>query len=207
CSLSSIKNITSCFDEGKILLPGPPKDVRVRDSATENKVVVEWSPPEKNPELVEWYRVFWRPVGSRDLSHNQTEHEYFEISDLEPDKMYEFVVKAGNHYGLSTFTDPLVIPSHNWIQQSATVGSRLLKVFFGVSLAIILIIGSVLGILYGYKYFYLPKRTATNGVAFENPSYLKDGTVQIQDSPRRTNGDASTTDRNMNGINGMETFS
>ncbi|RWS04782.1 Ig-like and fibronectin type-III domain-containing protein C25G4.10-like protein, partial [Dinothrombium tinctorium] len=205
CALSSVKDIVSCFEEGKILLPGPPRDVHIKDSTKENKVIIEWNPPDKNPELVEFYRVFWRPVGSRDLSRNQTENLHFEITNLEPDKMYEFVVKAGNHYGLSTFTDPLVIPSHNWVAASSTVGSRLLKVFFGLLIAVLLIVCGVLAVLYAYKYYYLPKKAQNSGVSFENPSYLKDGTVQIHDSPRRSNQESENgMHKNMNGA---ETFS
>lgn len=160
--------------------------------------MIEWDPPSKNPELVQWYRVFWRPVGSRDLNRNQTTDHRFILSDLDSSKMYEFVVKSGNHFGLSVFTDPLVISmsTHSVIRSSSliTTGNMILKILVGVaiiSLAIIVITGAA---IYGYNNYYVPRRTglprtafwsfngrtsnggpSTNGISFENPSYLKDG--------------------------------
>jgi hypothetical protein len=60
CILSSARDIISCFQEGKALLPGPPINVHIQQFIDENTVIVEWNPPEKNSELVQWYRVFWR---------------------------------------------------------------------------------------------------------------------------------------------------
>ena len=60
CILSSARDIISCFQEGKALLPGPPKDVHVQKFGNNNNAIITWSPPEKNPDLVQWYRVFWR---------------------------------------------------------------------------------------------------------------------------------------------------
>lgn len=48
CSLSSAHDIVSCFQEGKALLPGPPKSVHVKHFL-DNRVRVEWEPPSKNP--------------------------------------------------------------------------------------------------------------------------------------------------------------
>lgn len=140
--------------------------------------------------MVQWYRVFWRPVGSRDLNRNQTEEPRFELRGLDSHKMYEFVVKSGNHHGLSLFTDPLVISMANY--RSTTTGNHLLKLLVGVTgLAIIVIVIGAL-VAYGYKNQYFPHintirlrstsgpSTPTRGVSFENPSYLKDGpTVQF----------------------------
>lgn len=49
CSLSSAHDIVNCFQEGKALLPGPPKAVHVKHFLEGNRVRVEWDPPTKNP--------------------------------------------------------------------------------------------------------------------------------------------------------------
>ena len=142
---------------------------------------------------MQWYRVFWRPVGSRDLNRNQTDQPFFELHGLDSSKMYEFVVKAGNHHGLSLFTDPLVISMANY--RSSSAGSRLLKLLAGVSgLAIlVIVVGAAAAYAYRSEYFHRfnpiqrlrshgGPSTPPRGVSFENPSYMKDGPV-VQFSP------------------------
>jgi hypothetical protein len=107
--------------------------------------------------------------------------------------MYEFVVKAGNHHGLSLFTDPLVISMANY--KSTGVGNRLLKLLLGVSTLAILVIAVGAAVIYAYKNQYIPhfnprirlrstagSSTPPRGVSFENPSYMKDGPV-VQFNP------------------------
>lgn len=113
CLSSSARDITACFSEGKALLPGPPRDVQIKEFLGDNNVKITWEAPIKNPDLVQWYRVFWRPVGSRDLKQDQTDWTYFELTNLNNDQTYEFVVKSGNRHGLSLISDPLIIsPIH-----------------------------------------------------------------------------------------------
>lgn len=108
---TSTSDILSCFEEGKVLLPGPPRDVLAkRVDSSGNRIIVEWQQPDKNPELVQYYRVFWRPIGSKELNRNQTTEPRFELTGLDSEKMYEFVVKAGNHHGLSVFTGKKSLP-------------------------------------------------------------------------------------------------
>ena len=106
--------------------------------------------------------------------------------------MYEFVVKAGNHHGLSLFTDPLVISMANY--KTTGVGNRLLKLLVGVSGLAIIVIAVGAAIAYAYKNEYFPRintirlrsnagsSTPPRGVSFENPSYMKDGPV-VQFNP------------------------
>jgi len=50
CSLSSSHDILSCFQEGKALLPGPPREVHATHmTENKNRIRVEWMPPSKNP--------------------------------------------------------------------------------------------------------------------------------------------------------------
>ena len=186
CLLSSSREIISCFQEGKVLLPGPPRAIHYRKFSDSTKVIVEWEPPVSNADLVQYYRVFWRPVGSRDLNRGQTNDLFFELNDLETDKLYEFVVKSGNHHGLSVFTDPLVISLRD--AKSSAIGNRLLKVFSGVALSAVMSIFVVGALFYVYKHYYMPRKVQSGGVSFENPSYLKDdGSVHIHDVHLETN--------------------
>lgn len=198
CLISSAPDIVSCFEEGKVLLPGPPKDVQVKKmDDSDDKLIVEWQQPDKNPELVQFYRVFWRPIGSRELNRNQTIEPHFELTGLDSEKMYEFVVKAGNHHGLSVFTDPLVISMRE--ATSAGIGNRLMKIFLSFALFSIFVITIVAGIMYGYREYYLKRKPTNNGVSFENPSYMKDGgTVQIHDSPNHQPNGNGLVDDNRN---------
>ena len=106
--------------------------------------------------------------------------------------MYEFVVKSGNHYGLSIFTDPLVIsPSSLQSSSSASMAAQVLRVMMFVSLVafIVIVVGGV--VLYGFRdHIPLqipsmrlmstnsspPTPSSSRGVSFENPSYMKDTT-------------------------------
>jgi len=70
-------------------------------------VIVRWDEPEKNPHTVYMYRVFWRQVGSRSPSKNDTKGTELKISGLKEGETYECVVKAGNQRGTSVLTDPV----------------------------------------------------------------------------------------------------
>jgi hypothetical protein len=148
---------------------------------------------------VQYYRVFWRPVGSRDLNRNQTDQPFFEISGLDESKMYEFVVKSGNHYGLSIFTDPLVI-SPSALSETRTTSinmtTQVLRVVMAISFVAFIIIIVAGLVLYSFRN-HIPLNyqlsrilngqelmtsstssspSSSQGVSFENPSYMKDTT-------------------------------
>lgn len=122
CALISAREIVSCFEEGKGVLPGPPmnvKGVRVCQASfldlyieyifqlTEavvntskcaplqlpGEILVTWDPPTKNPDVVQWYKIFWRHVGSMDANKNETEKREFRFA-ADDDKIYEILVKV-----------------------------------------------------------------------------------------------------------------
>lgn len=68
-------------------------------------MIVHWDEPAKNPHTVYMYRVFWRQLGSRSPSKNDTKNTHLRISGLKEGEKYECVVKAGNHRGTSTLTE------------------------------------------------------------------------------------------------------
>ncbi|GBO29214.1 hypothetical protein AVEN_169354-1, partial [Araneus ventricosus] len=89
------------------VLPGPPTNIQYRREGG-NDLQISWDTPQKNPKVVQWYKIFWRPVGSRVMFRNHTKQRSISLHDLEPGTTYEVVVKAGNHYGISLHSEPLL---------------------------------------------------------------------------------------------------
>lgn len=110
-------------------LPGPPRNVRIEQTDA-HTVVVRWDEPAKNPHTVYMYRVFWRQVGSRSPSKNDTKNTQLRITGLKEGEKYECVVKAGNHRGTSTLTDPIRFTlGDKYITSSSSIGD----IFFSFS--------------------------------------------------------------------------
>lgn len=185
CALAASKEIISCFEEGKAMLPGPPQNVKVTQLSP-SAVEIVWDPPIKNPDVVQWYRVLWRSVGSQSINRNETLKAPFQLRHLEKGLIYEFLVKAGNHYGMSASTLPVVIHSAGSTYYHGGSGLSL-----GGKVAIILVISALLLVISGVlAIFYWRRRKSkapASGVSFENPTYLKDG-VTLQN----TGGDSSS---------------
>lgn len=178
CALVAAKEIVSCFEEGKAMLPGPPQNVRASQVAPD-AVDIYWDPPLKNPDVVQWYRVLWRSVGSQSINRNETLKPPFRFRDMEKGLIYEFLVKAGNHFGMSASTLPVVIHPPGSLSGSAALSGQGLSLGGKIAIvlvmtALVLVIAAVLGIFY-YKRWKAKARPP--GVSFENPTYLKDGVV------------------------------
>ena len=142
CALISAREIVSCFEEGKGILPGPPPNVKgsrvsnrnsddmrrrlkqngwrrgmggsyakdeVRSRSIDRsfdvnnsfecfqlngEILVTWDKPTKHPEVVQWYKIFWRVVGSMDANKNETDKLEFRFP-ADNDKIYEILVKVG----------------------------------------------------------------------------------------------------------------
>ncbi|GFU42652.1 fibronectin type-III domain-containing protein, partial [Nephila pilipes] len=88
------------------VLPGPPLNIQYHLVGNKD-LEITWDSPQKNPKVVQWYKIFWRPVGSRVMYRNHTKQRSIALHDLEPGTTYEVVVKAGNHYGISLHSEPL----------------------------------------------------------------------------------------------------
>lgn len=176
CVLSYTKQIMSCFHEGRDKLPGPPQNVKI-DMVNSHSVRVHWDPPVKNPHTVEMYRVFWRQEGARAAAKNDTSFTTMVISELKDGATYECVVKAGNRHGTSTLTDPIRFTmGDKFITSAASLGDDSSNV--GVAVAIVLALIVVLAIVIGAFWFVRTKKMLgiknSGGVAFENPSYLRE---------------------------------
>lgn len=184
CILHASK-IVSCFEEGKAVLPGPPQNIQYH--MTSNKdLEITWDIPQKNPKVVQWYKIFWRPVGSRLMFRNHTKQRTIALHDLEPGTKYEVVVKAGNHYGISLHSEPLtftikdIAGSSKYYVESAYETSPVAKTAAAViGTALFLVLVGGLGIFfYQRQRLMKPPPGITPGVSFENPTYMKDNLPQ-----------------------------
>lgn len=202
CALVAAREIVGCFEQGKSVLPGPPVNVQVKQMKT-NMLEIHWEPPEKNPDSVQWYRVFWRPVGSRSLFKNETNKAFMTLDNLEEGKMYEVAIKSGNHYGLSVHTDPVVVSINSpGIRPRALIGETSAGVKAVISLAAIVVVTMlvVISVILYLKRKRQQKQDA--GVSFENPAYLKDGNNANQTSSTNAEDGNCIQLPTKNGVNG-----
>ncbi|GFU44673.1 putative neural cell adhesion molecule l1, partial [Nephila pilipes] len=185
CILHASK-IVSCFEEGKAVLPGPPLNIQYHLVGNKD-LEITWDSPQKNPKVVQWYKIFWRPVGSRVMYRNHTKQRSIALHDLEPGTTYEVVVKAGNHYGISLHSEPLTFTitgidgNGNIITESANYSSnpvaKTTAAIIGSAIFLVLIGG--LGIFfYQRSRLMKPPPGISPGVSFENPTYMKDSLPQ-----------------------------
>lgn len=111
CALQDTKTIVHCFQSNRDRLPGPPMNPHVQVISNED-VIVTWSPPQKNPHVVEGYRIFWHAADSNsdDLVNRingigsmrvDAKTNNVHLGGLEKDVIYELVIKAGNQHGKS----------------------------------------------------------------------------------------------------------
>lgn len=89
---------------------------------------------------------------------------------------YEAVVKAGNSKGTSTLTEPLkFIVGDKYVTSAASQES---DGHVGVAVAVVLALVAVASICAGAVWFIRTKKLLvsknSNGIAFENPSYLRE---------------------------------
>jgi hypothetical protein len=136
---------------------------------------VTWELPSKNPQSVELYRVFWRPVGAQETNKTDTVARRVSLAGLTPGTAYELVVKAGNSNGTSQLTPPLkfVTADKYIIATSPVQGSAGGAV--GVVMAVLLVLAMVAALLFLMKRKNLlllaVKKPESPTVAFENPFY------------------------------------
>lgn len=186
CVLSHTKTIIDCFQSNRERLPSPPMNLSVLPISN-SEVLIKWDPPKKNAHMVEGYRLYWHEV--EPITENNpinsingigtyrmdTKDLNIRIADLRPNILYELVIKAGNQYGSSVLTDP-----HKFQlgQQYITTTSRPSSVgaIFGIFAGIISIAIGITMFLF-YKKRISIKSASSEGVSFENPSYLREANM------------------------------
>ncbi|KAK4873942.1 hypothetical protein RN001_013302 [Aquatica leii] len=178
CVLSHTKQIMSCFHEGRDKLPGPPQNVRI-EHIDAHSVNVLWDPPVKNPHTVEMYRIFWRLADSEGKPAQRFDipDTHFKISGLTEGSVYECVIKAGNHKGTSTLSEAVKFTTGDkYITLAASKDDN--SSHTGVAIAVVSALVVVAVIVIAAVWFVRTKKLlggkTSNGVAFENPSYLRE---------------------------------
>ncbi|KAK7792924.1 hypothetical protein R5R35_008001 [Gryllus longicercus] len=179
CVLQHTKPIVACFHEGRERLPGPPLNVRV-EVIDAHSVRVRWDPPAKNPGAVEMYRVFWRTSGARTSHKNDTRAPSLRLSGLKEGVAYECAVKAGNRLGTSALSAPVLFatggPADKYITSAASVDSESSRagVAVGAGLALVSLVALAAAAVWWVRRRRLLGSKSQGGVAFENPSYLRE---------------------------------
>ncbi|KAL3272723.1 hypothetical protein HHI36_014185 [Cryptolaemus montrouzieri] len=200
CTLSYTKQIVNCFHENQDKLPGPPQNAKT-EFIDAHTVKISWDPPIKNPHTVEVYRVIWRSLDGGDdrpVFKNDTPETSLVLTNLKEGGTYEFVIKAGNTKGTSTLTKSIrFITGDKDVTSSASHGDN--GSHIGVGVAVILALLGVAVIVFGAFYIVRNRKLlkGTNGVAFENPSYLREVNMdhiqipQTQNESTMSNGGAN----------------
>ncbi|KAI0211262.1 hypothetical protein LSAT2_003909 [Lamellibrachia satsuma] len=94
-------DILACFEEGKLLLPGPPKGLLVR-AISPTKLYVKWHAPDKNGDSVIGYYIFYQRGGSTDYrSSGLVLDVLYRIENLDAATAYNLYVVAVNEHGTS----------------------------------------------------------------------------------------------------------
>lgn len=178
CVLQHTKTIVSCFQEGRERLPGPPQDVRV-EAVDAHSVRVRWELPVKNAAAVEMYRVVWKQSSARTAMKNDTRALSLRLTGLKEGAVYECAVSAGNRLGTSALTPPVRFTTGSrdkYITSAASVDSESSHagVAVGAGLAVVTLVALAAAAVWYMRRRRLLGRKSSGGVAFENPSYLRE---------------------------------
>ncbi|XP_067671101.1 Ig-like and fibronectin type-III domain-containing protein 2 [Haliotis asinina] len=108
--LNMAREIISCFEEGRVLLPGPPTEVSALPISA-NTILVNWHPPTKNPTAVTNYRVSHKLESSQAYNSSGlivgTANQYT-LMGLEEGQKYIIYVTAIGQYGSSQPSERLL---------------------------------------------------------------------------------------------------
>uniref|UniRef100_T1JD05 Uncharacterized protein n=1 Tax=Strigamia maritima TaxID=126957 RepID=T1JD05_STRMM len=187
CILSWSKQIVACFQEGKQILPGVPENLRAK-ALTANSVLVQWDPPTKNPHMVQFYRVIAKPLNQKKAVkvRNDTHGLSLVMTGLIHGLNYEFVIKAGNHYGSSVTSQPFKVNllDAKLLEVIEKDSDYTVAIIVGIVLTVLLCVVVVIVIVYFKKRLHPPP---PDTVSFENPSYMR----EITSDSAQTNGTSS----------------
>lgn len=183
CAVEHLTSILSCFHKGKTTLPSPPQNVKVRP-LNRTTAMVFWDMPKKNANSVELYRVFWRPLGSKETVKNDTIQRKLLLTGLHSGTTYELVVKAGNANGTSQLTPPLkFLTADEFIIATSPVESNAGGAV-GIVLAVLVVIALIVALLFFMKRKNIivlsTKKSDSPSVAFENPFYATREAINTQ---------------------------
>ncbi|XP_045774641.1 Ig-like and fibronectin type-III domain-containing protein 2 isoform X1 [Maniola jurtina] len=176
CALQHARRALACFRDSGAKLPGPPRSLKAHAAPTPNSVLLSWEPPLKNPQTVYLYRVFWRAYGAKVPEKLDTSETSVVLTGLKDDVRYECVVKAANDVGTSSLSQPIMFTTAGQETGAAAApveGSGTASAV-GVAMACILVAAILLAAGLYYRHRKNLRLKAQGGVAFENPSYLRE---------------------------------
>lgn len=185
CLLSYARPIIGCFQSNRDLLPGPPQNVQLQ-VISHTEVQVRWNEPLKNPLTVLGYKVYWHEVTESEAavldtnrsmltSSIETKETSVRITDLNPNLLYKLVIKAGNNHGASVLTEPVQFTLGDHYVTSASTTSSTAGTVAGVLAGVLLVVLAVVAlVMFQRKKATQKTANANGGVAFENPSYLRE---------------------------------
>lgn len=201
CAMHHARRALACFRDAGPRLPGPPRNLRAHHAPTPNSVLLSWEPPLKNPQTVYLYRVFWRAYGAKVPEKLDTSETSVVLTGLQDDVKYECVVKAANDVGTSSLSSPIMFTTagQETGAAAAPVNSGGAAPAVGVAVACLLVAAILLAAGFYYRYRKNLRLKAQGGVAFENPSYLREPNPDTAVNGTVPNGTANGS----NGTNGV----
>ncbi|RVE47147.1 hypothetical protein evm_008224 [Chilo suppressalis] len=176
CALQHARRALACFRDSGARLPGPPRNLRAHQAPTPHAVLLSWDPPMKNPQTVYLYRVFWRAYGDKVPEKLDTSETSVVLTGLLDDKRYECVVKSANDLGTSSLSEAITFTTmgQETGAAAAPVTSAGSASAVGLAVACILVAAILLAAGLYYRHRKNLRLKAQGGVAFENPSYLRE---------------------------------
>ncbi|KAG6463259.1 hypothetical protein O3G_MSEX013776 [Manduca sexta] len=202
CALQHARRALACFRDSGAKLPGPPRNLKAHVAPTPNSVLLSWDPPMKNPQTVYLYRVFWRAYGAKVPEKLDTSETSVVLTGLRDDVKYECVVKAANDLGTSSLSMPIMFTTSGQETgaASAPVSGGSTASAVGVAVACILVAALLLTAGLYYRYRKNLRLKAQGGVAFENPSYLREPNPDTVINGNVPNGNANGGNGVANGV-------
>ncbi|KAL0821463.1 hypothetical protein ABMA28_004934 [Loxostege sticticalis] len=176
CALQHARRALACFRDAGARLPGPPRNLKAHQAPTPNSVLLSWEPPLKNPQTVYLYRVFWRAYGDKVPEKLDTSETSVVLTGLQDGKRYECVVKSANDLGTSSLSEAITFTTlgqDNGLAAAPVTGAGTATAV-GLAVAFILVAAILLAAALYYRHRKNLRLKAQGGVAFENPSYLRE---------------------------------
>lgn len=202
CALQHARRALACFRDAGGKLPGPPRNLKAHVAPTPNAVLLSWDPPLKNPQTVYLYRVFWRAYGAKVPEKLDTSETSVVLTGLQDDIRYECVVKAANDVGTSSLSPSIMFTTSGQESSAAAapVATGSAAPAVGVAMACVVVAAILLAAGFYYRHRKNLRLKAQGGVAFENPSYLREPNPDTVINGTVPNGNANGGNGVTNGV-------
>ncbi|EAA05182.4 AGAP011355-PA [Anopheles gambiae str. PEST] len=208
CALQHTRTIVGCFQENRERLPGPPQNLKVQVlsdeevlirkkkangwrrklnlliicASTQHQVGPAGQEPQHGRRLPGVLALepvtdnLSNVINGLATSRLDAKETSIKLEGLKPHVMYELVIKAGNHLGASVLSEPLRFTLGDQHITSASHGTNA-GVVSGIVAGLLAIVLAIAALFVVKRGKFGPKQ-ANGGVAFENPSYLREMNVE-----------------------------